>query len=129
MTVVEVRFTEDHLWARVEEDGTVLVGLSDYAQRSLGEIAHIDTPEIGQTVNAGEDLASIEAESGTVEVNAPVTGTLVEVNALLEDEPGIVNDSPLDDGWLCRFEAEDVDLEVLDELMDEDAYEEFLSEL
>ena len=127
--MVEVRFTEDHVWARVEEDGTVLVGVSDHAQQSLGEISHVDTPEIGQTVNVGEEVASLEADSGAVDVSAPVTGTLVEVNSLLEDEPGIVNESPLDDGWLCRFEAEDVDLEVLDELMDEDAYEEFLSEL
>jgi len=107
----------------------VLVGISDYAQRSFGEITHIDMPEVGQSVSTGDELASIEADEGNAEIFSPLTGTLVEVNELLEDEPTVVNDSPLDDGWMFRFEVDDVDLEALEDLMDEDAYEEFLSDL
>ena len=127
--MVEIRISEEHVWVRVEDDGTVLMGVTEYALHELGEITYIELPEVGQDVNMGEEFTSLEADDGTLELNAPITGTVSETNDLIADEPTVVSDSPLDDGWMVRLEIDETELEVLDELLDEDAYQEFLLDL
>ena len=120
------RFTEDHEWAREEDDQTITVGITDHAQDQLGELVYVELPHDGDEVVAGEEFAVVESTKAASEVYAPVSGTVVEVNDLLLDDPGAVNDAPYEDGWLIRIEPDDP--AEFDGLMDVEAYETFLTE-
>lgn len=85
-------YTKDHEWAQVLEDGTVLVGVSDYAQKELGDLAYVELPEVGKEVNKGDVLCELESVKAVSEVYAPVSGEVVEVNEELEDSPELINE-------------------------------------
>lgn len=116
----ELKFTEDHEWVSVEDDDTVVVGITDFAQDQLGELVYVELPEVGQEFSKGEDTVVIESVKAAGDVKAPVSGTVIEVNETLVDEPGLVNEDPTGDGWFLRLKM--TDPTELDTLLDESAY-------
>ena len=120
----DAKYNEEHLWAKLDDQDMVVVGISEHAQEQLGDIVYVELPQLGREVTFGEEIAIIESVKTTSEISSPVSGEIREVNEALGDSPEIINESPLDDGWLMRIEPSD--LSELDELMDEDAYREFV---
>ena len=118
--MTELRFTEDHEWVRLEDNGLAVVGITDYAQEQLGEIVFIELPEIGDEVERGAEAAVIESVKAASELFAPVSGTVSQVNDALNDAPGLVNEDPIGDGWFLQIETSDE--EPLEGLMTEDEY-------
>ena len=116
----ELRYTEDHEWVRLDDDGLAVVGITDYAQDQLGEIVFIELPEVGDEVERGAEAAVIESVKAASELFAPVSGTVVKVNEALNDEPALVNEDPVGEGWFVEIET-DGD-ESLEALMTEDEY-------
>jgi len=114
------KYTDDHEWVRLEEDGRITVGITDFAQDSLGDVVYVELPEEGQTVKEGEDVAVIESVKAAGEIKMPLGGTVVEVNTALADKPELINSDPMGEGWFFRIEPDDT--AALDQLMDEDAY-------
>lgn len=114
------KFTDDHEWLRLEEDGRITVGITDFAQDSLGDVVYVELPEEGQTVKDGDEVAVIESVKAAGEIKMPLSGTVVEVNTALADKPELVNSDPMGEGWFFRIEPDDT--AALDQLMDEDAY-------
>ncbi|HIV77870.1 glycine cleavage system protein GcvH [Sphingomonas sanguinis] len=119
-------FTEDHEWIDVDGDvGTV--GISDYAQGALGDIVFVDVPEEGRELSKGDEAAVVESVKAASDVYAPVSGTVVEGNAQLADEPALVNSDPEGEGWFFKITLSDAS--ELDGLMDEAAYAAFVAKL
>jgi glycine cleavage system H protein len=119
-------FTEDHEW--VDVDGEVgTVGISDYAQGQLGDIVFVDVPEEGKQLAKGDEAAVVESVKAASDVYSPVSGTVIEGNAALADEPALVNSDAEEEGWFFRIRLSDT--AELDELMDEAAYEAFVAKL
>lgn len=123
----DFKFTEDHEWIRMEDDETGVCGITEYAQDQLGELVFIELPEVGQDIAQGSETAVIESVKAAGELKAPVTGTIIEVNETLADEPEIVNSDPQGDGWFVKIKLSDPS--ELDGLMDEDAYQEYIDAL
>lgn len=121
------RFTKDHEWIQLEDDGVATVGITDYAQDQLGELVYVELPEVEQKLDAGSDAVVIESVKAAGEVKAPVSGSITAVNEALVDEPGKVNTDPMGDGWFVKMQV--TDPSELDALMDEDAYKEYTDEL
>ncbi|MBI1416245.1 MAG: glycine cleavage system protein GcvH [Limimaricola sp.] len=114
-----MKFTEEHEWLRVEGD-TVVVGITEHAATQLGDIVFVDLPEEGTEVTKDDEVVTIESVKAASDILAPMDGTIVEVNDVLADNPALVNEDPLGDGWFFKMEIEDK--AALDELMDEEAY-------
>ncbi len=123
----DYRYTDSHEWVRIEEDNVVTIGITDYAQEKLGDIVSIDLPRVGDEVERGEPIGMIDSQKASTEVFAPVSGVVLEVNELLNDDPAVINTDPYEEGWLVRIEVED--LEQIDELQSADDYEELLGKL
>ena len=117
----KIRFTDDHEWVIAGDNGEALVGITDYAQEQLGELVFIELPEVGDTVAAGDSCAVIESVKSASELHSPVSGEIIEVNTVLIDDPGIVNEDPMEAGWLISVRMSDES--ELDDLMDKDSYE------
>ena len=122
-----VKFTKDHEWILMQDDGIGVIGITDYAQDQLGELVYVELPEIDKELGTGSDAVVIESVKAAGEVKAPVSGTVVAVNEALADEPETVNNDPMGDGWFIKIKI--TDTSELDELMDEDAYKEYTDEL
>jgi len=120
-----VKYTRDHEWVKVEGN-IATVGITDFAVQELGDLVYVELPVIGDEVRAGERLASVESVKAASDVFAPVSGEVVEVNEALEDEAGLLNESPMDEGWIARVEMNDP--KELDALMDRAEYDEFVKE-
>ena len=122
----EKRFTEEHEW--VELDGTIAtVGITDYAQEQLGDLVFVEVPDVGKTVEKGEELAVIESVKAASEVYAPIDGTVTEANEALAETPELVNQDAEGEGWFARLQVESSD--QFDALMTEKAYREFVENL
>ena len=119
-------FTEDHEWIQVDGD-TGTVGISDYAQGQLGDIVFVEVPEEGKALAKGDDAAVVESVKAASDVYSPVSGTVIEGNAALADEPGLVNTDPEGEGWFFKITLSDP--AELGALMDEAAYEAFVAKL
>lgn len=115
----DLRYTENHEWARVEGD-LVRMGISDYAQDALGDIVYVEVPKVGTRVGKGDAFAEVESTKSVSDVYAPVSGTVVEVNPALDATPELVNRDPYGEGWFVVLEAED--LAELDSLQDAQTY-------
>jgi glycine cleavage system H protein len=102
----DLRYTADHEWARVE-GSRVRIGITDYAQDALGDVVFVQLPEPGTALTAGASFGEVESTKSVSDVYAPVSGTVVEVNAELADAPQRLNDDPYGDGWLCIIEPDD----------------------
>lgn len=122
-----MRFTKDHEWILMEEGDIGVVGITDYAQDQLGELVYVELPEVEQELGSGSDAVIIESVKAAGEVKAPVSGSVVEVNESLVDEPEKVNNDPTGEGWFIKIKVADV--KELDELMDEEAYKEYIDAL
>jgi glycine cleavage system H protein len=117
-----LKFTEDHLWVRVE-GSRAHVGVSDYGQSELGEVIAVELPDIGDELEKGEPFGEIESVRTVSELLSPLTGTVTGINTELEDHPRIVNEDPYHEGWLVEIDI--TDEAELEDLMDSDEYEEF----
>ena len=104
----DLKFLSSHEWVRVEADGTVTVGISDHAQDLLGDIVFVELPEVGQSIDAESDAAIVESVKAASDVYSPLSGEVIEVNPLLEDQPEIINSSPYDDGWFYKMSPSDL---------------------
>jgi glycine cleavage system H protein len=118
----ELRYATSHEWARLEEDGTVTIGISDHAQEALGDVVYVEHPEVGQAVAAQQEAGVVESVKAASDIFAPITGTVVAVNETLEDTPELVNQDPFGDGWFFRIEPDNAS--DLAELLDAEAYAE-----
>lgn len=98
-------YTKDHEWAQVDEN-VVTVGITEYAQGNLGEVVYVELPEEGQKVTQNEPFGVVESVKAVSDLVAPVSGTVIEVNVGVLDEPGVVNDDPMNNGWLIRIEMD-----------------------
>lgn len=101
----EYYYTKDHEWAQVDEN-VVTVGITDFAQDTLGEVVYVELPEEGQKVTQGEPFGVVESVKAVSDLVAPVSGTVIEVNLAMTDNPGTLNDDPMNDGWLIRIEMD-----------------------
>ncbi len=105
---VELKYAKTHEWTRVNDDGSVTVGISDSAQDQLGDMVFIELPEVGQTVTAAEACAVVESVKAASDVYAPIGGEIVEVNEALVDSPESVNQDAFGEGWLFRLQPSDI---------------------
>jgi glycine cleavage system H protein len=120
----DLRYTKEHEWVRDDDGGRVRVGITDYAQDALGDVVYVDIPETGTSVTAMQPFGEVESTKSVSDVYSPVTGTIVERNALLDERPELVNESPYGDGWLVVVEV--ASPSELESLMDAAAYQAFL---
>lgn len=116
----DLRYAENHEWARLEADGTVRVGISDFAQDQLGDIVFVDLPEVGRTLEFGESFGEVESTKSVSEVYSPIAGTITAANNELLNAPEAINTDPYGDGWLIVIAPSDG--ASLDALMDAAAY-------
>jgi len=122
-----MKFTKDHEWVRIEGDDTGTVGITDYAQQQLGELVYVELPEIDAEVAQGVEAGVIESVKAAGDLKSPVTGSVVEVNESLSDEPGKINEDPLGEGWI--FKVKLAASSGVDGLMDQAAYDDYVEEL
>ncbi len=120
----ELKYLSSHEWARVEEDGTVTIGITDHAQDALGDVVYVETPEVGSRVVLGEEAGTVESVKAASDIYSLVSGEVIAVNDALEESPEIVNSSPYDEGWFFRVKPDD--LSELEEAMDASEYREML---
>ena len=117
----ELKYVATHEWARLEEDGSVTVGVSDHAQNALGDVVYVELPEPGQALSAGDEAGVVESVKAASDIYAPIDGTVIAVNNVLDDEPEKVNQDPYGDGWFFKLQPEDAG--ELGDLLDADAYQ------
>ena len=120
-------YTREHEWLKLEDDGSIIVGITDHAQEALGELVFVETPEVGSQFGVGDACAVVESVKAASDIYCPVSGEVTEANETLADEPERVNSSPYDDGWVFKLRPDDAT--ALDELMNAEDYERFLTEL
>jgi|TARA_B100000767_G_scaffold84664_1_gene81377 glycine cleavage system H protein len=117
---VELKYASSHEWARLESDGTVVIGITDHAQAALGDVVYVELPEEGADIDVGSEIAVVESVKAASDIYTPVTGEVVEINPALEDQPETINQSPYVDGWLFRVRLSNPD--ELDDMMNADEY-------
>ena len=117
----ELRYTSSHEWVRLEDDGTVTVGITDHAQEALGDLVFVETPEVGIEYAAEDACCVIESVKAASDMYMPITGEIIETNGALTDEPETINTSPYDDGWIFKIKPDDED--DVGQLMDAATYE------
>jgi glycine cleavage system H protein len=122
----ELRYTKEHEWIRIE-GGIGTVGITEYAQESLGDITFVELPSLGFEAEGKKKLASIESVKAASDIYAPVSGKVVEINAEIESSPELVNQSPYEKGWVAKIEIRDLSEEQ--DLLTPEAYEEYLKGL
>jgi glycine cleavage system H protein len=119
-----LKYTEEHEWLRREGD-EVVVGITEYAAEQLGDLVFVELPDEGATVAKGDDVVTIESVKAASDILAPIDGTITEVNTAIVETPGLVNEDPMEAGWF--FKITPADPADLDELMDEEAYAQFIA--
>ncbi len=125
MNPTDRKYSKEHEWAKVEADGRVLVGITHYAQDQLGDIVFLDLPSPGDRVEQYKKLGEVESVKAVSDVFAPVSGQVVEVNPELAERPDLVNDDPLEKGWLARISSDTLEQDM-DNLLTAEEYEAFL---
>jgi glycine cleavage system H protein len=115
------RYSKDHEWALVDPDGSVRVGISEFAAHELGDVIYVDVPTVGTRVTLGAQMGEIESVKAVSDLMSPITGEVVEVNAEVKSKPELVNEDSYSAGWLIRVKPDDVG--ELDQLMDAAAYQ------
>jgi glycine cleavage system H protein len=116
----DLRYAKSHEWVRPEADGTVTIGITDYAQNSLGDITYVQVPKVGATLKAGETFGVVESVKAASDLYAPVGGTVTAVNAALANAPETVNKAPYTDGWMLKLKV--ADAKAIETLLDAGAY-------
>ena len=121
-----IRYTKDHEYIRLEEDGAV-VGITDYAQAQLGDVVFVELPVVGKRLSQGAEAAVVESVKAASGVNAPASGEVLDVNRELEESPALVNEDPGGKGWFLKLKLSDA--AELEALMDEEAYQAYVKTL
>jgi glycine cleavage system H protein len=121
----DLKFMKSHEWARVEDNGTVTVGISDHAQGLLGDLVYVELPNVGDKVEAGGACAVVESVKAASDVYSPIAGEIVAVNSALADKPETINEDAYGDGWIVVVKPSSLQ-EDMDNLLDPDAYAEQL---
>ena len=117
-------YTREHEWVRLEND-LCIVGITDFAQRELGEVVFVELPEVGQVFDAHDELGTIESVKAVAEVFTPVAGEVVEINDALTDDPELVNDDPYGEGWLVKIKFSSAS--DLEDLMNAEEYDDYVA--
>ena len=114
------RYSKDHEWALADTDGSVRVGITDFAQHELGDVVYVEVPAVGARVEQGKQMGEIESVKAVSDLFAPVTGQVTEINPAIKNNPELVNSAPYEGGWLVRVKPDDA--KELDNLLDAKAY-------
>ncbi|QBY03578.1 glycine cleavage system protein GcvH [Thalassotalea sp. HSM 43] len=122
----ELKYASSHEWVRVEGDGTVTVGITEHAQELLGDMVFVELPEVGDEIEAGDDVAVAESVKAASDIYAPIGGEVVEINEELEDSPELVNSDAFGDGWMFKVKLSDVG--ELESLLDAEGYQNVVDE-
>jgi len=125
MSPEDLKYTKEHEWVRLEDDVAV-IGVTEHAQKQMGDVTFVELPEIGKRVERGGELGVIESVKSANDVYAPLSGKVGEINSHLNDSPEVINSDPYGDGWICRLD--DLDESGLDDLMDARQYDEYIAE-
>jgi glycine cleavage system H protein len=120
----ETRYTEEHEWVRLEEDGNLTFGITDHAQDALGDVVYVELPDVGQAFGAGDEAAVVESVKAAGEIKMPLAGIILEVNTMLVDKPELVNSDPEGDGWFFKLNPENLD--GFEDLMTGEQYQDFI---
>ena len=122
----DLRYTSEHEWLRQEEDDSVTVGITDHAQSALGDLVYVELPEVGQELEAGDEMAVVESVKAASDVYSPVSGLVLDVNVDLVDEPERINTDPYGGGWIVRLQSpSNIDSS---DTMNSDSYQAMLDE-
>ncbi len=121
----ELKYSKSHEWVRIEEDGTVTVGITDHAQDLMGDMVFVELPETGNDYGAGDDCAVVESVKAASDIYAPIAGQVTGINETLADTPEILNSDPYGEGWIYRMQPSDSG--ELNNLLDASAYEELVA--
>lgn len=116
-----MKYTDSHEWLEWEQDDVLRIGITDYAQKELGDIVYVELPSVGSQVNAKQEVAVLESTKAAADIYSPVTGVIIEINEKLQTSPELINDSPDQEGWIYKVKASDP--AEVDPLMDQVAYE------
>ncbi|MBL88840.1 MAG: glycine cleavage system protein H [Actinobacteria bacterium] len=116
----DLMYSADHQWIRVEEDGVIRIGVTDYAQDALGEVVFVDLPEIDLEIEKGNMLGEVESSKSVSEISAPMSGKIIEINDDLEVYPMKINEDPYGEGWICLMRTDGSN--PIDVLLDADSY-------
>ena len=123
---MSIKYSEDHEWVELKGDDQVVIGITDFAQEQLGDLVYVELPEVGDECSCGENISVIESVKAASDLVAPVSGTIIEVNSRLEDEPELVTEDSMGEGWFIKVKLSNTS--ELDDLMDESAYNSFIEE-
>jgi len=118
---MSVKYSEDHAWVKLQDKDLVTIGITDFAQEQLGDLVYIELQKVGYEFSRGDNISVIESVKSASDLVAPISGEVVEVNERLEDNPELVSDKPIDEGWFIKVKLSKPS--ELDELMDEKSYQ------
>lgn len=116
----DLKYATSHEWVRIEDDGTITVGITDHAQELLGDVVYVELPEIESEVAVEDEIAVVESVKAASDIYAPLSGTVIAINEALEDAPETINSSAFDDGWLFKMQPSEIS--EMDNLLDAEAY-------
>lgn len=116
----DLKYLDTHEWVRVEADGTVTVGITDFAQEQLGDVVFIELPEVGMEVEVGQEVAVVESVKAASDIYAPLTGKVIAINEVLIDTPELINEDPYDKAWFFKLEI--TNSAEIDNLLDAHGY-------
>ncbi|WP_182405326.1 glycine cleavage system protein GcvH [Psychrobacter sp. GP33] len=117
----ELKYVASHEWLRLEDDGTITVGITEHAQDLLGDVVFVELPEVGANITVDEEIAVVESVKAASDVYAPISGEVIAINESLEDEPEVINSDPYGEGWLYKMKA--TNLEDYEGLLSAEEYE------
>ena len=123
---MSVKYSEDHAWVKVQDEDLVTVGITDFAQEQLGDLVYIELPKVGHEYSRGDHISVIESVKSASDLVAPVSGEIVEVNDRLEDDPELVSEDSMGEGWFIKVKLSKHS--ELDELMDDESYQAFIED-
>jgi len=119
-----LRYTKDHEWVKVESDGTVTVGITDYAQAALGDVTFIDLPKVGKQLESADVFGTVESVKAASDLYSPVSGEVIAINSSLNDTPDLVNREPYEKAWMIKMKLKNT--AELDKLLDSSSYQSLL---
>jgi len=119
-----LKYAETREWVYIDENGVAIVGITDFAQESLGELMSVTFPELGTDIAAGEEAMSLESVKSASDIYAPVSGEIIEINEALDDDPELINEEPYDGGWLFKIAAHDAS--ELEDLLSDEEYQKMI---
>ena len=123
---MSIKYSEDHAWVNVQDEDLVTIGITDFAQEQLGDLVYIELPKVGHEFSRGDNISVIESVKSASDLVAPVSGEIVEVNDRLEDDPELVSEDSMGEGWFIKVKLSK--RSELDELMDEESYQTFIED-